>query len=64
MEVDRRAFIATVGVGALSAMSPEDKAEELEHYMIDMLDGGPLAGCQLVRLGHLACESSFKRVAD
>ena len=40
MEVDRRAFIATVGAGALSAMSPEDKAEELEHYMIDMLDGG------------------------
>ena len=38
MEVDRRAFLATVGVGALEVMSPEDKAEELEHYMIHMLD--------------------------
>ena len=38
MEVDRRAFLATVGVGALERMSPEDKAEELEHYMIHMLE--------------------------
>ena len=38
MEVDRRAFLATVGVGALELMSPEDKAEELEHYMEHMLD--------------------------
>jgi hypothetical protein len=38
MEVHRRAFLATIGAGALSAMSPEDKAEELEHFMIDQLD--------------------------
>ena len=29
VQVDRRAFLASVGVGALEAMSPEDRAEEL-----------------------------------
>ncbi len=38
MEVDRRAFLATLGVGAVELMSPEDKAEELEHYMMEQLD--------------------------
>ncbi len=38
MEVDRRAFLATLGVGTLELMSPEDKAEELEHYMMEELD--------------------------
>ncbi len=38
MEVDRRAFFATVGVGTLSLMDPEEKAEALEHYMLDVLD--------------------------
>jgi hypothetical protein len=38
MEIDRRAFMAAVGVGALDLMSPEDKAEELEHYMMEELD--------------------------
>ncbi len=38
MEVDRRAFLATLGVGAMELMSPEDKAEELEHYMMEHLD--------------------------
>ena len=38
LPVDRRAFLATIGVGALGAMSPEDRAEELEHYMINKLD--------------------------
>jgi len=38
MEVDRRAFFATVGVGTLSLMDPEEKAEEVEHYMLDLLD--------------------------
>ena len=37
MEVDRRLFLATLGVGALELMSPEDKAEALEHYMEDRL---------------------------
>ena len=38
VQVDRRSFLAAVGVGALEAMSPEDKAEELEHYMMHKLD--------------------------
>ena len=38
MEVDRREFLASVGVGTLAAMSDEDKAEELEHFMIHRLD--------------------------
>ena len=39
MEIDRRAFIATVGAGTLAKMSPEDRAEAVEHYMLDLLDG-------------------------
>jgi hypothetical protein len=38
MQVDRRAFLATLGVGSLELMSPEDRAEALEHYMMDELD--------------------------
>ncbi len=38
MEVDRRAFLATLGVGTVGMMSPEDRAEALEHYMMDKLD--------------------------
>ena len=38
MHVDRRIFLATLGVGALEVMSPEDKAEALEHHMMDELD--------------------------
>jgi hypothetical protein len=38
MEIDRRRFLASVGAGALAVMTPEDKAEALEHYMVDMLD--------------------------
>ena len=38
MEVDRRIFLATLGAGALELMSPEDKAEALEHYMEGKLD--------------------------
>lgn len=38
VQVDRRTFLATVGVGAIEAMSPEDRAEELEHYMMHKLD--------------------------
>ncbi len=40
MIVDRRIFLASLGVGSLKLMSPEDKADALEHYMIDQLDGG------------------------
>ena len=39
MEVDRRKFLASLGAGALSVMTPEDRAEALEHHMVDLLDG-------------------------
>jgi hypothetical protein len=35
IEVDRKAFLASLGVGALELMDPEEKAEALEHYMLD-----------------------------
>jgi len=38
VEVDRRAFLASVGVGTLALMDAEEKAEELEHYMLDLMD--------------------------
>ncbi len=38
VEVDRKTFLATIPAGALAAMSHEDKAEELEHYMEEKLD--------------------------
>ena len=38
MKVDRRTFLSVVGVGAVGAMSHEDRAEELEHYMMHRLD--------------------------
>jgi hypothetical protein len=39
MEVDRRAFLATLGsAAAIEAMPSEARAEALEHYMSDVLD--------------------------
>ena len=39
MEIDRRAFFATLGSAAvINAMPDEAKAEALEHYMTDLLD--------------------------
>ena len=38
VEVDRKTFLASLPAGALAAMSHEDKAEELEHYMEEKLD--------------------------
>lgn len=38
VQVDRKTFLAAVGVGALNVMSPEDKAEELEHFLIHRLE--------------------------
>ena len=38
MEVDRRAFFAAIGAGTLSMMDAEEKAEALEHYMLDRLE--------------------------
>src|SRR5262245_50629408 len=39
MEIDRRAFIASLGgVAVVDAMSSEAKAEALEHHLSDLLD--------------------------
>lgn len=39
MEIDRRAFLASVGgVAAIEALDPEAKAEALEHFMMEKLD--------------------------
>jgi hypothetical protein len=39
MEIDRRAFLATLGSAAvIESMDSEAKAEALEHYMMDKLD--------------------------
>ncbi len=38
MLIDRRSFLASMGVGSLELMNSEDKAEALEHYMLDQLD--------------------------
>jgi hypothetical protein len=39
MEIDRRAFVASIGgVAAASLMSHEDRAEALEHYMIEEIE--------------------------
>jgi hypothetical protein len=39
MEIDRRAFIASLGgAAAVAAMDPEAKADALEHYMEEQLD--------------------------
>ena len=47
MEIDRRAFIASLGgVAAVSLMDHEAKAEALEHYMEDQLDQGVAAQAQ------------------
>ncbi|MEZ5285331.1 MAG: hypothetical protein R2712_11100 [Vicinamibacterales bacterium] len=40
MDIDRRAFLASVGgVAALDVLDSEAKAEAPEHYMMDVLDG-------------------------
>ena len=39
MDIDRRAFLVSVGgIAAIEAMDPEARAEALEHYMMDKLD--------------------------
>ena len=39
MELDRRAFLASVGgLAVIEAMDPEARAEALEHYMMEKLD--------------------------
>jgi hypothetical protein len=39
MEIDRRAFLASVGgLAVVEAMDPEARAEALEHYMMEKLD--------------------------
>src|SRR5262249_5762411 len=52
MEVDRRAFFATLGSAAvINRMPDEEKAEALEHYMTDLLDQQATGNELLVRRG-------------
>src|SRR5262249_25233508 len=52
MEVDRRAFLATLGsAAAISAMPDEAKAEALEHYMTEKLDEQATANELMIRRG-------------
>ena len=45
MEVDRRAFIASLGgAAAVAMMDHEAKADALEHYMEEQLDQQAAAG--------------------
>ena len=40
MDIDRRAFIASLGgASAVALMTSEQKADALEHYMEETLDG-------------------------
>jgi hypothetical protein len=49
MEIDRRAFLVSIGgVAAVEAMDPEARAEALEHYMMDKLDEEAAGGLTLV----------------
>ena len=44
MEIDRRAFFASLGgAAAITAMDSEAKADALEEYMSEQLDNGPAA---------------------
>jgi hypothetical protein len=52
MEIDRRAFLATLGSTAvISQMPDEAKAEALEHYMTDRLDQEATANELTIRRG-------------
>src|SRR5712691_12308095 len=47
VHIDRRAFLATLGSAAVvEAMSPEARADALEHYMIAQLDKPAAAPAQ------------------
>ncbi len=49
MDIDRRAFIASLGgLAMVEAMDPETKAEALEHYMVEKLDAEATSGLTLV----------------
>jgi len=48
MDIDRRAFIASLGgLAVVEAMDSETKAEALEHYMVEKLDAGAASGLTL-----------------
>src|SRR5262249_9069549 len=52
MEIDRRAFLATLGSTAvINRMPDEEKAEALEHYMTNMLDEQATGNELIVRRG-------------
>jgi hypothetical protein len=48
MDIDRRAFIASLGgLAMVEAMDSETKAEALEHYMVEKLDASATSGLTL-----------------
>jgi predicted HD phosphohydrolase len=52
MEIDRRAFLASLGgTAVINRMPDEEKAEALEHYMTDLLDQQATGNELLVRRG-------------
>ena len=49
MDIDRRAFIASLGgMAVVDRMDSETKAEALEHYMVELLDEGMAVDVELV----------------
>ena len=49
MDVDRRAFLATLGgAAAVEVMPHEERADALEHYMMDLIDEQGAQNNQLV----------------
>jgi len=49
MDIDRRAFIASLGgLAMVEAMDPETKAEALEHYMVEKLEAEATSGLTLI----------------
>ncbi len=57
MEIDRRAFLASLGsVALVESMDPEAKAEALEHYMSDLLDAAVAGEQESLNMDNLTIE--------
>ena len=64
MQIDRRAFFATLGTAAaINAMPSEALADALEHHMIASLDAGTTANELKVRLVRDYCSAGPCRAA-
>ena len=63
MEIDRRAFIASLGGAAVvDAMCPEAKAEALEHHLSDLLDAS-IAGTAAEQVVPAPADATVRRGA-